>query len=55
MGNFGARAAFEAAGRLETIAHEQDWSDAEEAWAALEAAIDRLKPALAEVCQATAS
>ena len=30
-------------------------SDAEEAWAALEEAIARLKPALAEVCQATAS
>ena len=55
VGNFGAREAFEGARRLETIAQEQDWEHAEEAWAALEAAIDRLKPAMAEVCQATAS
>ena len=55
VGNFAAREAFEAARRLETIAQEQDWEHAEEAWAALEAAIDRLKPAMAEACQATAS
>ena len=55
VGNFAAREALEGARRLETIAQEQDWEHAEEAWAALEAAIDRLKPAMAEVCQATAS
>ncbi len=55
VGNFAAREALEGARRLETIAQEQDWEHAEEAWAALEAAIDRLKPAMAEACQATAS
>jgi CheY-like chemotaxis protein len=54
VGNFGAREAFEGARQLETIAQEQDWEHAEEAWAKLEAAIDRLKPDMAEVCQATA-
>ena len=55
VGNFGAREAFELARQLETIAQGQDWEHAEETWAALESAIDRLKPAMAEVCQATAS
>jgi hypothetical protein len=41
--------------QLETIAQGQNWERAEEAWAALESAIDRLKPAMAEVCQAMAS
>jgi HPt (histidine-containing phosphotransfer) domain-containing protein len=54
VGNFGAREAFEGARQLETIAQEQDWEHAEEAWATLEAAIERLKPAMAEVCKATA-
>jgi CheY-like chemotaxis protein len=47
VGNFGAREAFNAAGRLERDGREQDWGQAEAHWAALEAAIDRLKPALA--------
>jgi HPt (histidine-containing phosphotransfer) domain-containing protein len=55
VGNFGAREALEGARQLETIAHEQDWEHADEAWATLEAAIDRLKPVMAEVCQTAAS
>ena len=55
MGNFGARAATEAAGRLETAGRDQDWGDVEPAWAALEEAIARLKPALAELGQAGVS
>jgi CheY-like chemotaxis protein len=55
VGNFVAWEVFEGARQLEAIAHEQDWEHAEEAWATLEAAIDRLKPAMAQVCQATAS
>jgi PAS domain S-box-containing protein len=54
VGNFGAREAFEAARRLEAIGRDQNWTQADEAWAALEAAIDRLKPAMAEACQASA-
>jgi CheY-like chemotaxis protein len=46
VGNFGAREAFDAAGRLERDGRDQDWVQAEADWAALEAAIDRLKPAL---------
>jgi CheY-like chemotaxis protein len=46
VGNFGARDAFDAAGRLERDGRDQDWGRAEADWAALEAAIDRLKSAL---------
>jgi CheY-like chemotaxis protein len=46
VGNFGAREAFEAARRLEGIGRDPDWAHAEEAWAALEAAIGRLGAAL---------
>jgi PAS domain S-box-containing protein len=51
VGTLGAREAFEAAGRLETIGFAQDWGHAEEAWAALEQAIGRLEPALAGIGQ----
>ena len=47
VANFGARAATEAAGRLEKAGHDQDWGDVEPAWAALEEAIAGLTPALA--------
>jgi len=43
---FGARAAFEAALRLENLARFGDLAQAEPAWAALQEAIARLKPAL---------
>jgi CheY-like chemotaxis protein len=46
VGNFAAGEAFAAAGRLERDGREQDWGQAEADWAALEAAINRLKPAL---------
>ena len=56
VGNFGAREAFEAARRLETDRRKsRTGSTRRRHWAALEAAIDRLKPAMVEVCQATAS
>jgi len=49
---FGARAAFEAALRLENLARFGDMAQAEPAWAALQEAITRLKPALtARVCE----
>jgi CheY-like chemotaxis protein/HPt (histidine-containing phosphotransfer) domain-containing protein len=47
VGTFGARAAVEAALRLETMGREGDLTQAEAAYAALEAGIQRLKPALA--------
>jgi CheY-like chemotaxis protein len=46
VGNFEAREAFAAAGRLERNGREHDWDQVEANWAALEAAINRLKPAL---------
>jgi PAS domain S-box-containing protein len=52
VGNFAAAEAVAAAQRLEAIGRAADWRRAEEAWTALNAAIDRLKPALAEACQA---
>jgi PAS domain S-box-containing protein len=55
VGNFGADEASEAARRLEAVGRVQDWGQVEDACAALEAAIDRLKPALAEACQAQAA
>ena len=51
VGNFGARAAFEAAQRLETDGREQDWGRAEEDWVTLEEAIGRLEPAFVELGQ----
>ena len=55
VANFGAPAATEAARRLETAGHDQDWGDVEPAWAALEEAIAGLTPALAELGQAGVS
>jgi PAS domain S-box-containing protein len=55
VGIFGARETFEAAHRLETAVHGQDWGRAEDAWAALEQAIGRLGPALAGLGQTGAS
>jgi CheY-like chemotaxis protein/HPt (histidine-containing phosphotransfer) domain-containing protein len=52
VGNFAAGEAVEAAQHLEAFGRAQDWRQAENAWTALNEAIDRLKPALAEVCQA---
>jgi HPt (histidine-containing phosphotransfer) domain-containing protein len=52
VGNFGAAEAFEAAGRLELDGRQQDWSQAAEDGAALEAALLRLQPALAELGRA---
>jgi two-component system, sensor histidine kinase and response regulator len=49
VANFGARAAFMAAQRLETDGREQDWGQAEKDWAALEVAISRLEPAFVEL------
>ena len=46
VGNFAAKAAFEAAQRLERIGRDGLLDQAEEAQAALEAELDRLKPAL---------
>jgi HPt (histidine-containing phosphotransfer) domain-containing protein len=47
VGNFGARDAFAAALRLEMLAREGDLSGASDACAALEGAVERLRPALA--------
>jgi PAS domain S-box-containing protein len=52
VANFGAPAATEAAGRLEKGGHDQDWGDAEPAWAALKEAIGELTPALAKLGEA---
>ena len=49
VGNFGARAAVEAARRLETDGREQNWGEVESDWAALEEAISRLEPAFVEL------
>jgi HPt (histidine-containing phosphotransfer) domain-containing protein len=49
--HFGAGAVAGAAQRLEGAGAEQDWAPADEALAALECAIDRLQPALAELRQ----
>jgi two-component system, sensor histidine kinase and response regulator len=51
VGNIAARAAMEAAIRLETIAKNGDLSEAEKACQALEQEIDRLKPVLASLSQ----
>ena len=51
VGNFGARAAFEAAQRLETDGREQNWRRAEEHWITLEQAIGRLEPTFVELSQ----
>lgn len=46
VGNFAAKAAFEAAQKLETIGRERDWAAAEQACAELEKEIERLGPTL---------
>jgi hypothetical protein len=46
VGTFGADAAFEAALRIETMARSGDLTHAELAYAALEAALTRIRPAL---------
>jgi HPt (histidine-containing phosphotransfer) domain-containing protein len=45
----GAEPAAEAAGRLEEIGRDEKWGEAAAAWAELEGAIDRLRPALADL------
>jgi len=49
VGNFAAPAAFDAALKLELIAHEGDLTQAEEACARLQEEIERLYPALEEL------
>ncbi len=49
VSNFAASAAHEAALRLESMGQSGDLTDAEKAFAALEAELDRLKPALADM------
>jgi two-component system sensor histidine kinase/response regulator len=49
IGNFGAQAAFEAALKLEIMGREGHVAEAEEACAALERQVERLKPALAHL------
>jgi PAS domain S-box-containing protein len=46
VGNFAAHAAFEAAARLEMSGHQGDLAEAQEAYAALQQEIERLKPVL---------
>jgi two-component system sensor histidine kinase/response regulator len=55
VGNFGARRAFEAAGRLEQAGRELDWSRVEPDWVALEQAVVQLEPAFAEMVRAGVS
>ncbi|AMV38421.1 response regulator [Planctomyces sp. SH-PL62] len=52
VANFGAPEATEAAHRLEAAARDQGWADVGPAWAALEQAIERLTPALADLGRA---
>jgi CheY-like chemotaxis protein/HPt (histidine-containing phosphotransfer) domain-containing protein len=52
VGNFGARRAFEAAGRLEHAGRAGEWERAEQDWTELEEAIGRLEPAFAELVRA---
>ena len=51
LGNFGARAAFEQALRVETIGREGSLAGADEACRALEQSLERLRPALAAFAQ----
>ncbi len=51
VGHFGAQAAVEAARRLEAMGREGDLSQAEDAYAALAAAAERLRPALARLLE----
>jgi signal transduction histidine kinase/DNA-binding response OmpR family regulator len=46
VGNFAAHAAFQAAARLEMLGRQGDLAEAQEAYAALEQEIERLRPAL---------
>jgi HPt (histidine-containing phosphotransfer) domain-containing protein len=55
VGNFAAHEAFEAARRLEQDGRRQDWDQAADDGAALEAALVRLQPALAELGRAPVS
>lgn len=49
VGNFGAKAAYEAAYRLEMMGRRGEMAHVTEALAELEAALERLQPALAEL------
>jgi len=51
VGNFAARAAFDAAFQLERMGKERRWEGAEQALAELEREIERLLPALKELAQ----
>ena len=55
VSHFAARAAVEAAQRLESDGHEQNWARAEKDWTALEGAISRLEPAFIELTRAGVS
>jgi len=55
VGNFGARAAVEAAQRLEIDARDHDWVQAEEHWAALQQAVGGLEPILIQLTPPGAS
>jgi CheY-like chemotaxis protein len=52
VGNFGARHAAEAAGRLEQVGRDLRWDRVEPDWRALESAIRQLEPAFAELVRA---
>jgi HPt (histidine-containing phosphotransfer) domain-containing protein len=54
VGNFCAQKAFDAALRLEKMGKSENLSEAEEAWSALEAEIERLQPALETLSQGRA-
>ena len=49
--NFGAERSYEAAYRLETIGRSGDLSTADEAFRRLEAELERLTPALVDICR----
>jgi PAS domain S-box-containing protein len=52
VGNFAARAAHEAAGRLELAGRDSQWDRVELDWSALAAAIGQIEPAFAELVRA---
>jgi HPt (histidine-containing phosphotransfer) domain-containing protein len=51
VGNFGARAAFDAALRLELLGRAHDLGPGEDAWQSLQREMERLRPALVEMMQ----